>query len=852
MINIPNNNRINSIPEMRHPFTYLLIFPALITALTLASCRQAGKQSAEQSSPDESGDASVASSLTPVAATTPTSFNQDIRPILSENCFFCHGPDPNKREADLRLDQFESATTAHDGITAIVPGDRHASEVWKRINDSEDPMPPTDSHKSLDPEEIEMLGRWIDEGAEYQAHWAYEKPIAPAPPTVTDPDWPANPIDHFILAKLEQREIAPSPRADRRRLMRRVTFDLTGLPPTPAQVKSFMNDDSPVAYETYVDSLLASPTFGEHLTTWWLDLVRYADTIGIHSDNPRSVWPYRDWVIKSFNQNLPFDQFTTMQLAGDLMQPNPTRDMLVASAYNRLAPQTEEGGAQPKEYETIYNADRVANYSDVWLGSSVACAECHDHKFDPITAKDFYSLAAFFSDVSQAMVATSNGYAGLHGPITFLPKNDEQAEKIAPVEQAYENLLAKHPEAIRVEERFSSRGQTADWPDGEKPAYADQLKKTLEKRSKFAEEIPYVVTTRQRDVPRTVRILPRGNWQDESGEIVQPATPEFLDGPASSEDHRLTRLDLAKWTTSPDNPLTARALTNRLWGRYLGSPLSANTVDLGSQGALPTHPMLLDWLASEFQQSGWDLKHLIRLIVTSSTYQQAANTRPELADIDPANTKLFARQSARRLPAEAVRDHALAVSGLLVEKTGGPSVFPYQPEGHWNALNFPKRKYPTSHGNALYRRSLYTWFQRTFPHPMLTTFDVPSRESCTGQRMNSTTPLQSLISLNSPTFVEAARVLGAKLLREQATDSARLEQLFMLVLSRSPRDREIETLTQLLERQRVHFQATPDEAKKLVATGQAPTADDLDPSELAAWTSACRVVLNLHETITLH
>lgn len=837
---------------MIKPHQFSSALALLAASVIFSSCGKNNTDSSDSSSTGDSASQQAHAALHPVMAPTTVTYNQDIRPILSENCYFCHGPDPETREEGLRLDLFEAATENRDGITAIVPGNRRASEVWKRINDPEDPMPPVDSHKSLNPEQIEIIGRWIDQGAEYQAHWAYEKPERPATPTVSEPDWPANPIDHFILARLDARDINPSPQAERRALLRRVTFDLTGLPPTSEQTRAFLADDSPDAYTDYVDSLLADSAYGEHLATWWLDLVRYADTIGIHSDNPRSVWPYRDWVIRSFNDNLPFDQFTTMQLAGDLMQPEPTQDMLIASAYNRLAPQTEEGGAQPKEYETIYNADRVANYSDVWLGSSLACAQCHDHKFDPFTTKDFYSMAAFFSDINQAIVSHEKGYGKYKSPFIFLPENDEQAEKIKAVEKNYRAMLESYPEALRVEERMSSRNPLPDWPGGEKPAFADDFRDILKQRRELAVTTPIIVVSRQRDIPRTVRILNRGNWQDESGEIVQPATPGFLNGPTSTESKRLSRLDLAKWTTSPDNPLTARVIANRLWGRYLGSPLSANTVDLGSQGAMPTHPGLLDWLAIELRENNWDLKHLIRLIVTSKTYQQSANARSELADIDPDNTNLYARQSARRLPAEAIRDHALAVSGLLDERIGGPSVFPYQPQGHWKPLNFPTRKWPTSSGNDLYRRTLYTWFQRTFPHPMMVTFDVPSRESCTGRRINSITPLQSLASLNAPIFVESARVLAATLLQQQDTDSARLDDLFMLALSRSPRDREIEILSKLLERQRTHFRATPDDAKKLIATGEAPVAESLDPVELAAWTSLCRVVLNLHETITRH
>lgn len=791
----------------------------------------------------------------PAKKPSPVSFNHDIRPILSENCFFCHGPDPKHREADVRIDIFEAATEDLGGYAAIVPGDRETSELWIRVKDKATPMPPKKSHKKLKPEEIELIGRWIDEGAKYETHWAYEKPTRPQPPAqLSDQSWPKGAVDRFILAKLDAQSIAPSPQATKRQLLRRVTFDLTGLPPTPQQTASFMNDTSPDAYEKYVDSLMKTHAYGEHLAVWWLDLVRYADSKGFHGDQDRTAWPYRDWVVKSFNENMPFDEFTKLQLAGDLMQDQPTREMLVASAYNRLSPQTEEGGAQHKEYEAIYNADRVANFADVWLGSSVACAQCHDHKFDPFTAEDFYSMAAFFSDINQQIIGHRSGYARHAPPYTFVPQDDAQAEKIKAHEKLYNAFIKEHPTAMVLEEKLTSRDYKSPLPqaDPNEKELEAKLKKILEERTKLANQVPTLITTRALETPRVVRVLNRGNWQDEAGKVVQPATPSFLGGPASEEGNRLTRLDLAKWVSAPDNPLPARVVANRLWGKYLGSAISSNTVELGSQGIPPTHPELLDYLAIEFRESGWDIQHMIRMIVTSQTYKQSANVRTDLAIVDPNNTKLFARQTAIRLPAEAVRDLALSVSGLMKPRTaGGPSVFPYQPDGHWEPLNFPRRPYPTSKGDDLYRRGLYTWMQRTFPHPMMVNFDAPSRETCTGQRMASTTPLQALTTLNAPIFVESARYLAQRLISEDKDDAKRLERLYELVLARTPRDTERNTLLTLLAQQRKHFAALPDQAKALSSTGQAPAAaKDLDPVEVAAWTSLCRVILNLHETIT--
>ena len=786
------------------------------------------------------------------------SFNKDIRPILSDNCFACHGLDKKKREADLRLDTFAGATQDFGGYAAVVPGNRKESEIWLRINDKTDPMPPKKHHgqtfhKRLTQDEIELIGQWIDSGAAYKNHWAYEPLSRPELPEVSNPAWSKNPLDRFVLAKLDRYDIKPAPRADKRTLLRRVTYDLTGLPPTPQQVQAFLEDKSPGAYEAYVQSLLKAPAYGEHLAVWWLDLVRYADTKGFHGDQERTVWPYRDWVIRSLNDNMPFDRFTVMQLAGDLMQDEPTRDMLIASAYNRLAPQTEEGGAQHKEYEAIYNADRVTNYGEVWLGSSTGCAACHDHKFDPFTTKDFYSLAAFFADINQQIIGHRSGYARHSPPYVLVPQHAAQAEQVEAHDKRYRAFIKQHPQAMVLEEKLTSRDYIppVQGLNLNNPEYKAELDELLKERSELAKKVPPLIVTRALQTPRTVRVLARGNWQDDTGQVVQPATPAFLGGPSSTEDHRLNRLDLAKWTVSPDNPLTARAITNRLWARYLASPLSSNTVDLGSQGTVPTHPQMLDWMSVEFIESGWDLRHIIRLIVTSETYKQSSDNRQELAIIDPANHKLFARQSALRLSAEELRDQALSVSGLLTDRIGGPSVFPYQPKGHWEPLNFPRRKWTQSKGDDLYRRGVYTWMQRTFPHPMMTAFDAPSRESCTGQRMVSVTPLQALGLLNGPTFVESARVLAQRLVSEHDSDADRLAALYQRVLARPPRNTERKMLSDLLASQRKHFTAHPEDAAKLAAFGEAPpVADGLDSIDVAVWTSVCRVVLNLHETMT--
>ncbi|MFK7788517.1 MAG: DUF1549 domain-containing protein, partial [Phycisphaeraceae bacterium] len=494
------------------------------------------------------------------------------------------------------------------------PGDKELSESFVRMLDKADPMPPKKSNKKLTKEEIDLIGRWIDQGANYETHWSYTPVVKTAPPEVENEAWVANNVDRFILAKLEARGIEPSPIADKRTLLRRVTYDLTGLPPTPEQTEAFLNDPSPQAYENYVDSLLTKETYGEHMAVWWLDLVRFADSIGFHSDNPMPVWPYRNWVIDSFNANMPFDQFTLMQLAGDKLADEPTREMLIASAYNRLAPMTEEGGAQPKEYRAIQNADRVSNYSDVWLGSSVACAQCHDHKFDPISAEDFYTLAAFFGDLNGASISWEKFYARNRPPIVFVPQDEAQQAKIESHEAKYYAFIKKHPAAIRIEDTESNRHPKPPLPgpDEISPEDSKAFKALLKEREQLAKDVPVVMVSRDLDKPRTVRLLARGDWQDQTGKIVTPATPTFLGGPRSTQDNRLDRLDLAKWTVSPDNPLTARVVANRLWGKYLGTAISSNTIELGSQGIPPTHPKLLDYLAAQFVDNDWDLKEIIR------------------------------------------------------------------------------------------------------------------------------------------------------------------------------------------------------------------------------------------------
>jgi hypothetical protein len=753
-------------------------------------------------------------------AAPPVDYDRDIRPVLASQCYACHGPDEKARKAKLRLDVRDDAVKAG----AFVPGKPDESELLKRITakDADEVMPPPKSKKpQLTPAQVELFRRWIADGAKYSDHWSFAKLVRPAVPNGPT----RNPIDAFIREKVTAAGMTPAPEADRVTLIRRLSFDLTGLPPTPEEVRAFVTDTSPDAYEKLVERLLASPHFGERMAVFWLDLVRYADSIGYHSDNPMNVSPYRDYVIRSFNENRPFDRFTVEQLAGDLL-PNPTREQKVATAYNRLLQTTEEGGAQAKEYEAKYSADRVRNFGQVWLGGTVMCAECHNHKFDPYTQADFYSLAAFFADVQEGAVGRRE--AGM--PITT-PDQDARLRGLADAEAATRAKLtataAVVPGAVLRRERAALAAATKAKTD-----YDNSLPRVL-------------VTTA--GPPRTIRILARGNWLDTSGLVVTPNTPGFLP-PLSKKAGRYTRLDLANWTVSADNPLTARVFVNRLWKLYFGRGIARSLEESGAQGELPTHPELLDWLAAEFR-AGWDVKKVVRLMVLSSTYRQSSAETPAVREKDPAN-RLFARQGRWRLDAEFVRDTALSVSGLLNRQVGGPSVKPYQPAGYWAALNFPTREWQKDAGEKVYRRGMYTHWQRSFPHPAMLAFDATSREECTCERPRSNIPQQALVLLNDPEFVEAARAFAVKTIAEGGKDDgARLGWAFERATGRKPKPQEATILLGLLAKHRAEYAADAEAAKKVLAVGDAPAPKD-NPAELAAWTSVCRAVLNLHETIT--
>jgi cytochrome c553 len=725
---------------------------------------------------------------TAIAGDNELQFNRDIRPILAANCFACHGPDASERQAELRLDDRDVAIASG----AIVPGDADASELWRRIT-STDPdlvMPPRSAHRQLTNADHKLLARWINEGAVYQRHWSFEPPARPVVQAGV------HPVDALIAAVAQDHAQAPAAEADRRTLIRRLTFDLTGLPPTLEEVQAFQADDSPEAWNRLIDRLLASPHYGERMAVPWLDVVRFADTIGYHSDNPRNVWPYRDWVIRSFQQNKPFDQFTIEQLAGDML-PDRGDDALLGSAFNRLLLTTEEGGAQPADYAQRMLADRVRAVGTVWLGLTTGCAQCHDHKFDPFTTRDFYSLASYFADVEEPDVGRRED--GARVTLTAAQRERRQALEEAIV-------------AAR------------------KGGHADELARAESRLAAFTGTLPQCLVTRRRTTPQTVRILPRGNWMDDSGEVVPAAVPQFLNeimttGTAGSPGS--SRLDLARWLVRRDHPLTARVQMNRLWKQFFGTPLSRFADDLGTQGDLPVQQPLLDWLACEFMDSGWNTQHMIRWIVTSEAYRRSTAADPRLIAADPDN-RLLLRQSSFRLDAEFLRDSALTVSGLLNSEVGGPSVFPLQPDGYWDNLNFPPRKYQPSNAPASHRRGLYVWWQRTFLHPSLLAFDAPSREECTADRPRSNIPQQALVLLNDPIFQEAHAALANLVLQQAVDDDSRIQRMWQLALQRPVAGDELAIVQGLLQQHRQQESGISDEQ---------------------LWIHAARVVMNLHEFV---
>lgn len=806
----------------------------LISFLTFATGPTLSTTMAQEESPEETKQT--------------VDFIRQIRPILSDRCFSCHGPDESFREADLRLDVPDEVFVDRGGYAAVVPADLEASEVWLRIETTDDDlrMPPPSFGDALNAEEKELVRQWIEQGATWSAHWAYVPPRIVEP---ADSDSELHWIDAWIRQRLQERGLASSPEASRVDLIRRLSFDLTGLPPSPEEVAAFVADESPNAYEALVDRLLASEHFGERMAVYWLDLVRYADTVGYHGDQDHSISPYRDYVIDAFNRNLSFDRFTHEQLAGDLLADGGP-EAQIATGYNRLLQTSHEGGVQPREYMAIYAADRVRNFSTVWMGATVGCAQCHTHKFDPYTIKDFYSLAAFFADIDE-------------------DKHFKVGSNSLPTKRPPELAVLSRAEREHV---ASIRQQIAEWqkaiednPDSP-PEKVNELQSRIEEASSQVTAIEAGARLTMITVaiePRTMRVLPRGNWLDESGEIVEPAIPTFL-GKLNVEDRRPTRLDLARWLTDTENGngnYTARVFANRMWYLMFGKGLSTDLIDFGGQGSPPLHPELLDRLALEFTANGWNVKALLKTMAMSKTYRQSSSTTDEQFNIDPQNL-YFSRQSRHRLPAEFVRDNALAIGSLLVRRVGGPSTKPYQPPGYYQHLNFPTRKYEHATDESQWRRGVYVHWQRQFLHPMLQAFDAPRREECTAERPRSNTPLAAMVLLNDPSFVESAKAFAWRVLDEvDATDAAqephsrdlfnrRLKHAFAIAVARAPDEFEQALLFDFYQANLDEFSDNPDSADQLLSVGIFEVSDNSNRPELAAWTMMARVILNLSETMT--
>ena len=734
----------------------------------------------------------------------PINFNRDVRPILSDNCWSCHGPDKGNRKAKLRLD-----ISDHSKSGVIIPGNALESTMIERIlsNDADEVMPPIDHRKKLTVEEKEILTNWINQGAKWEDHWAWISPSRSKDLKTKDA------IDSILEKKLNEENLNFSETAPRHVLIRRLSYDLRGLPPSTEEVKDFEKGSLDEAIARLSEKFLASQAYGERMAVNWLDLVRYADTNGYHADIEWKVSPYRDYIIDAFNGNKPFDQFTIEQIAGDLL-PEASMEQKVAAGYNRLNMKSTEFGIQDAEYLAKYAADRVRTTATTWLGVTVGCAECHDHKFDPFTIKDFYSFAAFFADIKGVGYYPSAQKVGWGETIKVLDKKTRI-------------------EVSKLENEVKTKQSEED---------QKLINQKIEELKKQSREMLATVSVK----PRMTRVLPRGDWMDQTGEIVNPALPTFL-----SDQKVTTRKDLAQWIVSRQNPLTARVYVNRLWKMFFGTGISNVLDDIGSQGEWPSHPELLDWLAIEFMESGWDIKHMVKLIVNSKAYRQSSYENEKLRTIDPEN-RLIARQSSFRIDAEFIRDNALSVSGLLVNKIGGPSVKPYQPSGYWENLNFPRRTYKADSGQNQYRRGLYTHWQRQFLHPALIAFDAPSREECTANRPRSNTPLAALVMLNDPTQVESARGLAQKILANQSLidDKSKIQAMVMQVLSRQALDDEITALKSLLKKHKTEFSSNPNAAKELVSVGNLNPPENMKPESLAPWISVGRALLNLHETIT--
>jgi mono/diheme cytochrome c family protein len=759
-------------------------------------------------------------------AASPVDFNREIRPILSEHCYQCHGPDQKARKAELRLDRKEDAFRDRSGYAVIVPGQVEESELIRRITADlpDEVMPPPKFKKPLNEKQIDLLHRWVREGAKWEGHWSYTLPaFVPAPP-VKDRLWPRNPIDRFVLARLEREGLRPSPEADRTTLIRRVSLDLIGLPPTPGEVDSFENDRGPGAYERVVDRLLASPHYGERQARPWLDQARFADTNGYEKDGSRSIWHYRDWVIRAFNRDLPFDQFTIEQIAGDLL-PNATSGQRIATGYHRNTMINTEGGIDDEEFRVAAVIDRVNTTLQVWMGTTIACAQCHDHKYDPFPQQEYFQLFAFFNNT-----ADGGGSPAPEIPVSTALQSARQSAARAELAR----WQAKLDQATKEGDLFRLK------------SIKDKIDALKKQEAAFDPATTMVL--QELPQPRTTHVLIRGS-HNVKGERVSAGVPKVLH--PLSPDQPPNRLGLARWLVDPRNPLVGRVIMNRLWAQNFGRGIVETSEDFGVQGEPPSHPELLAWLAKEFIRQTWSSKAMQRLIVTSATYRQSTRVTPDRLEHDPYN-RLFSRGPRFRLEAEIVRDQALAVSGLLKRTIGGPSVFPYQPDGIWFAP-YSSDRWTESRDGDQFRRGLYTFWRRSAPYPAFISFDAPSREVCCERRARTNTPLQALATLNDPAFVQPAAALARRILAESSgTPEDRALHAFRLVLARKPLPAESGHLVELYYENLNRYRSDPTAAQAMAEAGLATIkgAAGLDKAELAAWTVVANVLLNLDETVT--
>jgi len=811
-------------------------------------------------------------------------YNAHVRSILSENCFFCHGPDSSTREGDLRLDTFEDATRDRDGYQVIAPGDAAESELILRLLEDfeEDKMPPPDSGRVVTDEQRQILERWIEQGAEYEGHWAFISPERSTVPQVSNPEWPRNPIDSFILNRLDEEAIEPSLETDKRTLLRRLSLDLIGLPPTLEELASFLEDDSPSSYEKQVDRLMASPHYGERMALPWLDAARYADSNGFQQDGDRHSWPWRDWVVNALNNNMPFDQFTIEQIAGDLLE-NPTNEQLIATAFNRNHMLNNEGGAIPEEQRNNYVFDRVDTTATTWLGITMACAQCHDHKYDPLSQKEYYQFFAYFNNVPEEGRADYKAKRiALAKPVLELPTNSQEKERaeikakikttkdllsneedvIALAQIEWEKITRENPPKDLNRELYRRlRNGIIEGTDGKDPSLrkyylnnaAPEKWKSIQNRinelnselQNIQAEIVAVMIMAERDESRETHIFKRGDYES-PGEQVFPRLPGILN--TTGFDSTPNRMGLAQWLVSPENPLTARVIVNRYWQHHFGTGLVKTTEDFGSQGEQPSHPKLLDWLATEFMESDWDTKHMHRLMVTSATYRQSSKARPELQDIDPEN-RLLARSTRFRLSSMLIRDATLFASGLLRSDIGGKPVYPYQPDGLWHEFSYEKFRYTPSNGTDLYRRSLYTFWRRTIGPPNM--FDNSNRQVCQVKTATTNTPLHALTTLNDPTFVEAARVFAERILKKGGnSDDERMRYAFSIALGREPLTEELNALEAALKRSRTHYASYPEDAQALASVGEYAVDPSIELPEYAAYTNMAQIIFNTDEFLT--